>query len=177
MLRAMIDMDHLPFLALFLAGIAFASVLGAYLVARSRSRLPAGRLALMLCPAAVFITLALTSIKVVQTLDNDWNAARLAPAVALLSGSRLYVGPDGPGAVLHTIYPPLAYLVYLPAGLFSRATTAIVAGSCISRRALFRAGDRPEFPAPERRVGRSISAHGHREPARVLPGRARSRNP
>jgi hypothetical protein len=132
MLRAMIDMDHLPYLAWFLAGLVVALTIGAYLSARSRARLPVERLALMLCPAAVYITLVLASIRVVQAPENDWNAARLAPAVALLSGAKLYVGPGGPGAVMNTNHPPLAYLAYLPASLFSRATPAIIAGSCLS---------------------------------------------
>ena len=137
MLRAMIDMDHLPYLAWFLAGVVVAMALGVYLSVRSRARMLIERLALLLCPAAVYITLVLASIRVVQAPDNDWNAARLAPAVALLSGVKLYVGPGDPGAAMNTNHPPLAYLAYLPAGLFSRATPAILAGSCISAALYF----------------------------------------
>lgn len=127
-----LDEAQIPFLGYFLAGLFVALGLGAYLLARSRSRLPMERLALLLCPPVVYVTLTLASLKVIQTPDNGWEATRLAPALALLSGAKLYVGPHGTGALMNTTFPPIAYLIYVPAGLFARATSAIIAGSCIS---------------------------------------------
>ena len=128
----MIDPDHVPYLRYFLAGLAVALVVGAGLFARGRSRPSVERLALFLCPAAAYLSLTLAALKVVQAPDNDWEAARLAPAVGLLSGAKIYVGPGGAGALMGTTSPPVAYLAYAPAGLFGRVTHAIIAGSCIS---------------------------------------------
>ena len=85
----MIDLDHVPYLRYFLAGLVIALAAGAGLFARGRSRHPVNRLALFLCPAAVYLTLALAALGVAQAPDNDWEAARLAPSVALLSGAKM----------------------------------------------------------------------------------------
>jgi hypothetical protein len=131
-MMTIIDPDHLPYLGFFFVGLAVAMSFGAFLFARARSLLLAERFGLLLCPAAVYVTLLLTANTFFQTLDNSWNNARLTPAIAFLHGIKIYVSPTGPGAVMDTIYPPMAYLSYLPAGLFSTPTSAMLAGSCIS---------------------------------------------
>jgi hypothetical protein len=128
----MIDPDHLPYLGYFLAGLTVALAFGAYFFTRARSALPVERLCLLLCPAAVFVSLWGAANTIGQTPLHDWNSSRLAPAVGLWYGAKIYVSPYGPGAVMDTIYPPMAYLVYLPAGLFSSPTHAILTGSCIA---------------------------------------------
>ena len=133
----MIDLDHLPYLGYFLAGLAVALGFGAYLSARSRARLPSERFSLLLCPAAAFLTLSVAVNTIVQMPIFDWNSGRLAPAVGLWYGAKLYVSPTGPGAVMDTIYPPMAYLTYVPAGLFSTPTSSIICASCISAALFF----------------------------------------
>jgi hypothetical protein len=127
-----LDAYQLPYLWYFLAGLVVALAFGNYLFARSQTRSGVERLTLLLCPPVVFVTLALAAFKVVQAPENDWEAARLAPTIALLSGTKLYVGPGGSGVLMNTIHPPVAYLAYVPAGLFHRVTYAIVSASCIS---------------------------------------------
>ena len=99
-----------------------------------------------------------------KALDNDWNAAKLAPAVGLLYGYKLYVGPHGPGKqiLMHANDPPLSYLLYAPAGLFSRPTHAIIAGSCISFALFYRPGVRPGVLAAEGRRRGPILTHPSR---------------
>src|ERR1700719_1138477 len=101
----LIRIDNLPFLLFLLTEIVVALSLGVYLCARGRDRLPADRISLLLCPVAVVVSLTLAVGKIAQAPDHDWNGARLIPVVGLWYGAEMYVGPDGPGAILNTIYP------------------------------------------------------------------------
>ena len=127
-----LDASQAPYLWYYLAALVVAQAFGAYLFAWSQTRSPIERLTVLLCPSVGFVMLTLAAFKVIQAPENDWEAARLAPTVAFLSGAKLYVGPGGSGALMNTIYPPVAYLAYVPAGLFNRVTYAIVSASCIS---------------------------------------------
>src|SRR6516162_5089349 len=51
---------------------------------------------------------------VIRPCIGDWSGPRLAPAVALLHGYKLYQPPDC-GPVNGWIYPPVSALCYLPA--------------------------------------------------------------
>ena len=127
-----IDVARLPYLGFFLAEIAIALAVGAFLHASARGCPPAERLSLLLCPAAVAVCLTLAAHEINQTTLNHWSGGRMFPAIGLLYSAEMYVGRDGPGAIMNTIYPPLAYLVYLPSALFSSPTWAILAGSSVS---------------------------------------------
>ena len=137
---------------------------GAYLFARARTRLPAERVSLLICPVAIFVTLALLAIKIEQSPYDDWNAGRLAPVMGLLSGAKLFVGRDGPGAVMNTIYPPLAYLVYAPAGLFTDPTYAIMAASCVGVSLFYRPAVAPGFGGIGGTAAARLSLLEYRQP-------------
>ena len=128
----MIRIENLPYLLILLTEVVVALGLGASLCVKGRDRLPAERLSRLLCPVAVLVTLTVAANKIAQAPDHDWNGARLVPVVGLWYGAKMYVGPDGPGAIMNTIYPPISYLVYSPAALISNPSYAIIAGSCIS---------------------------------------------
>jgi hypothetical protein len=129
----MILADHAWYLWGFLAGLAASLGGGAALYRRSKGKRPAAeRLALLVCPAAVYVAAVLTVFRIARTPEQDWNSARLAPTVAMLHGAKLYVSPRGNGAVMNTIYPPMSYVAYLPTAIFSRPTSAILAGSSLS---------------------------------------------
>jgi hypothetical protein len=128
----LINFDHLPYLGFFLTEIVVALAIGAYLFSRSQDRLPAERLSLLLGPVAIVVSLTLAVDGINSALLNPWSGARMFPAIGLLYGAPMYVGPDGPGAIMNTIYPPLSYLVYMPAALFSNPTWAVLLGSSIS---------------------------------------------
>ena len=55
-----------------------------------------------------------------RMLGEDWNAARLAPSVAMTRGYAPYGSPDQ-GPILNMIYGPVTLLVYLPTWLLSIA--------------------------------------------------------
>jgi hypothetical protein len=156
----MIRIENLPYLLILLTEVVAALSIGATLCVRGRDRLPAERLSLFLCPIAVLMTLTFVVHKIAESPDHEWNGARLAPVVGLWYGAEMYVGPDGPGAIMNTIYPPLSYLVYLPATLISNPTYAIMAGSCISAAVFFAPALLLSFPRGENGRGRRCSLMG-----------------
>jgi hypothetical protein len=60
-----------------------------------------------------------------------WSAARLAPAMGLKYGYKLY-SPPRSGPATGWIYPPVATLAYFPATLIPDPTGAVVAGRLLS---------------------------------------------
>jgi hypothetical protein len=66
-----------------------------------------------------------------QPVVGPWSAARLAPALGLKAGYKLYTPPDS-GPAIGWIYPPVATLAYLPATLVPDATGAVLAGRMLS---------------------------------------------
>lgn len=128
----MINYDHLPYLGFLLAEIAVSLLVGAILFFRCSNRLPAERLSLLIAPAAIVVSLTLAAFHINSATDNPWSGARMIPAIGLFHGAKMYVGPDGPGAIMNTIYPPLSYLAYIPSALFANPTWSILIGSTIS---------------------------------------------
>ncbi|MCP4657179.1 MAG: hypothetical protein GY856_17360 [bacterium] len=82
------------------------------------------RIAAALIPLALFLVLLVYLAKIGRMPYQDWNAARVAPSVALASGYDLYYGPES-GPVMSTLYGPVKALLYLPAAFASTPTTAI----------------------------------------------------
>ncbi len=62
---------------------------------------------------------------------KPWPDVRLAPTFAIWKLGELYARPAD-GGILCTLYPPLAYLFYLPATLFSSPAGAVIAASSLS---------------------------------------------
>jgi hypothetical protein len=127
----MIDSDHLIYVWRFLAGLVAAGLVGWGLCRLRSPRDRVDRLLLLLLPASFFVVAVISLLAILKAPQNNWNATRLTPSVALLQGETLYNGPDS-GPVHNTIYPPVSYLCYLPAGLFRRPTDAIMSAVCIS---------------------------------------------
>jgi hypothetical protein len=61
----------------------------------------------------------------------DWNAARLAPSVAMRYGYNPYAGKDS-GPINGNVYGPVSALVFLPAALAPDPTSAILLAGVIS---------------------------------------------
>ena len=66
-----------------------------------------------------------------RMLGEDWNAARLAPSVAMTRGYAPYGSPDQ-GPILNMIYGPVTLLVYLPSAICSTPDRAVLAGGVIT---------------------------------------------
>jgi hypothetical protein len=127
----MIDHEHGAYLLGLLAGLTAAIIVGIGLAWKQRTQPLFDRFALAILPASAYVVACTAFLNAWKAVENPWNGARLAPAVGLWYGERLYSGPSS-GAVLNTIYPPMAFLPYVPAGLCSRPATAVFTASCIS---------------------------------------------
>jgi hypothetical protein len=67
----------------------------------------------------------------VRSVSTHWSGPRLAPALALVHGYKLYQPPDR-GPVSGWIYPPVSALSYLPATIFGDPTAMILSGRLMS---------------------------------------------
>jgi len=121
----MLSVEHLPRFGLSLVILVAALALGAWLCRRNALRDPVDRLLCFLCPSLTCVVLTWCAIGILKSPSSDWNADRLAPAVSLLHGYKLYYGPSH-GPVLNTIYTPMSSVVFMPAGLTSSPTLAIL---------------------------------------------------
>src|SRR5258708_30347802 len=74
--------------------------------------------------AATFTLMEVAALWLAQTGD-PWNAARLAPAIALHHGFRLYY-PLHEGPVLSTVVGPVAFLAYWPIGFLRGSPTTLI---------------------------------------------------
>ncbi len=126
-----IDENHLAYLGWFAAGLAVALGLGWASCRRRPGIGPADALLRFAAPVSLFILAARTAMNLVNLSPMNWSSGRLSPAVGLLHGYSIYQPADS-GPIFNTIYGPMAYLVYLPAGLFGTPTGALVAGSFLS---------------------------------------------
>src|SRR5208337_385935 len=68
---------------------------------------------------------------VIRPVLGDWSGPRLAPALALVRGYRLYQSPER-GPVSGWIYPPVSALSYLPATIFGDPTAMVLSGRLLS---------------------------------------------
>lgn len=93
-------------------------LLPVWLWRRSADRPLLERFSLLLLPAVLWLLLAVTGANIIKARTNGWNAARLAPAIALWHGYRLYYEPDD-GPVSGNIYGPVAAAYFAPSGLAS----------------------------------------------------------
>lgn len=98
----------------------------AWRVGRSTDLPPTGRLpfAVIAGLAAATASVAAAALWLDQTGD-PWNAARLAPSLALDSGYALYQ-PLETGPVLSTVVGPVAFLAYWPVGFLRASPTALI---------------------------------------------------
>ena len=68
---------------------------------------------------------------VICPVFSHWSGPRLAPALALVRGYRLYQSPER-GPVSGWIYPPVSALSYLPATIFGDPTAMVLSGRLLS---------------------------------------------
>jgi hypothetical protein len=107
-----------------------AAGLSAVLVLGLRAWRSPARVILAVLPLALVGLGARAAQSVLSAPNQDWAGARLSPLIGMRFGYAMYYGAsDGP--VLNTIYSPLSYLIYLPAGLFSQPALEIAAASFI----------------------------------------------
>nr|WP_020465963.1 hypothetical protein [Singulisphaera acidiphila] len=66
-----------------------------------------------------------------QSMASFWNGARLAPAIGLLHGYRLYY-PATEGPINGWIYGPISSVAYLPAALLGNAGVKVLVGRGLS---------------------------------------------
>src|SRR5271166_7032618 len=68
---------------------------------------------------------------VIAPVSRHWSGPRLAPALSILHGYRVYQPPDR-GPVSGWIYPPVSALSYLPAVLLGDPTAMVLSGRVLS---------------------------------------------
>ncbi len=89
------------------------------------------RLLAGLVPLALLAVCSRCVSVVLQAPNWDWNACRLAPAVAYFRGYDLYFGPTS-GPIVSTVYGPVASLLLAPCAVFPEPTGAILMASAIT---------------------------------------------
>ena len=127
----MIDHEHFVYLCWFSLGLTSASIVGLFIGWKARRRPLLERVALATLPASGFVVLTSAVLIGLKAPEIHWNGCRLAPSMGLWYGAKLYRGPTS-GPVLNTIYPPMSFVAYAPAGLCARPSTAVIVGSCVS---------------------------------------------
>ena len=120
----------MSWLALLLLSLLGAAILG-FAAYRTLSQWPRGNRIIAAASFPVIVILAALVMRFMfYELLSDWNAARLAPAIALRLGFPLYSGAET-GPVL-TIYPPVSAFVYRWATYADTLTTALLLGGLTS---------------------------------------------
>jgi hypothetical protein len=106
--------------------------LGVAIYRARRDRPPRDRLWAAAVPV-LLATLAWHWLVVLVVLPDGgpWSGIRLAPAMSLWYGYRLYEPPDT-GLELGWVYPPVGALAYLPVTLIGDPTLAPLAGRCLT---------------------------------------------
>ena len=89
------------------------------------------RATLFLSPIWLGYTLTLLVNNVLTVPLMPWNRVRLVPTLALANGYDLYT-PLDKGLIISSLYPPIAYLLYLPVMLTSTPTGAFVVAGVIN---------------------------------------------
>jgi hypothetical protein len=105
---------------------------GAWIWLRTRERMPLlVRVLLMLAPLSGAVATFRALGFAFSSTRFDWNAAKLAPIVAMTRGYSLYQDPKT-GVMTAWIYGPVPALLFLPAAIAKRPTTAILIGELIN---------------------------------------------
>ena len=123
-------------LGYYAAGLVLSLLIGLGLVVSKRPGRSIDVMLLVLAPVFAYILGGAAFFAMIGSPWQDWNAGRLAPTVSLFHGYRLYHGPNN-GPIYNTIYPPISYLTYLPAGLFHVPSSAIMAAEAINLLMIF----------------------------------------
>ena len=126
---------HLSFLTIMLGVVLVALSLSVCLGYRMRDLYPdldaLDRTTLLLSPVWLGYTLTLLVNNVLTVPNVNWNSARLLPTFALAEGYDIY-HPLDTGLLTGTLYPPLAYLLYLPVVITSTPTGAYLLAGTIN---------------------------------------------
>lgn len=85
----------------------------------------------VLVPLAFIVVWNWWNSLVVNPISRHWSGPRLAPALSILHGYKLYQPPDR-GPVSGWIYPPVSALSYLPATLLRDPTAMVLCGRVLS---------------------------------------------
>ena len=118
-------------LGYFAAGLALALLIGLVLVVWKKPARSLDAFLFLLAPVFGYILGVVAFFFIINSPWHDWNACRLAPTISLFHGYRLYYGPHT-GPMYNTIYPPMSYLTYLPAGLFGKPSSAIMTAEVLN---------------------------------------------
>ncbi len=123
-------------LGYYATGLVVSLLIGLGLVYSKRPGRSIDAMLLVLAPVFAYILGGVAFFFIIRSPWQDWNACRLAPTISLFHGYRLYNGPNN-GPIYNTIYPPISYLTYLPAGLFRVPSSAIMMAEVINLAMIF----------------------------------------
>lgn len=106
--------------------LVFAVSVGGVMLVANRHRMTTERLLVSLSPIWVWAIAVSFLLGVVGNNYNIWDAGRITPSVALAYGLSPYSTIDH-GTVHTTMYPPLWAVAYVPTGIASSPTVAMIA--------------------------------------------------
>jgi hypothetical protein len=115
---------------------SLAALSGGYLYSRKPHLAPLTRWIIAAAPVIFLFLLLIILLKMIDGAFLNLSMARLTPTIAIAQGHDLYQGA-GSGPLLNTIYPPLAYLIFLPAALASTPTGALLIAAVINSGLFF----------------------------------------
>lgn len=81
------------------------------------------RIVAMVC---LLLTLVASILASLTALTNGFTDHRLAPLFMACTGTKVYVADPNIGPMMSTLYPPLSFWLYAPAGLFADPKPAFV---------------------------------------------------
>ena len=127
-----LDYQNLPGVAWFLGGLVASLIAGFGLTRLVRREERVDSLLILAAPASLYVLLVKSWMAMILAPHSDWTAGRFSPTYSLLKGFTLYYPVDS-GPIYNTIYPPMSYLAFLPAAIFSTPTPALLAGALLSQ--------------------------------------------
>ncbi|MGD1919990.1 MAG: hypothetical protein ACFCAD_14510 [Pleurocapsa sp.] len=89
------------------------------------------RLIAAVIPTSLVVLCALHTREILRAVLIDWSGNRLAPALSMLYGYKLYY-PSDSGLVNGEMYGPIKALIYLPATLANSPTTTVILAAIIN---------------------------------------------